>query len=124
MSIRNKQRGVSFFSLMIILIVAGIFFAVGMKLLPVYWDHGLVTSMMEELVEEPETKKDSPVETRNKISKRLRINQVKLPVQDAVGIAVKDGVKTITLQYNVTVPMFYNVDAVVKFHEQYEVIVR
>ena len=51
-------------------------------------------------------------------------NTKALPVQDAVGIVVKDGVKTITLQYNVTVPMFYNVDAVVKFHEQYEVIVR
>ncbi len=124
MSIRSKQRGVSFFSLMIILIVAGIFFAVGMKLFPVYWDHSLVTSMMEELVDEPETKKDSPTETRMKISKRLRINQVNLPVQDAVKIDIKEGVKTLTLEYNVTVPMFYNVDAVVKFHEQYEVIVR
>ncbi|MBN0989379.1 DUF4845 domain-containing protein [Amphritea pacifica] len=124
MSMRNKQRGVSFFSLMIILIVAGIFFAVGMKLFPVYWDHSLVTSMMEELVDEPETKKDSPTETRMKISKRLRINQVHLPVQDAITIDVKEGIKTLTLQYSVTVPMFYNVDAVVKFHEQYEVIVR
>jgi Tfp pilus assembly major pilin PilA len=121
---RNKQQGVSFFSLMIILIVAGIFFAVGMKLFPVYWDHSLVTSMMEELVDEPETKKDSPAETRLKISKRLRINQVNLPVQNAITIDVKEGIKTLTLQYDVTVPMFYNVDAVVKFHEQYEVVVR
>ncbi|MDO6564449.1 DUF4845 domain-containing protein [Amphritea sp. 1_MG-2023] len=124
MSIRNKQRGVSFFSLMIILIVAGVFFAVGMKLFPVYWDHSLVTSMMEELVEEPETKRDSPTETRMKVSKRLRINQVSLPVKDAVIIDEKEGVKNITLKYDVTVPMFYNVDAVVKFHEQYEVIIR
>ncbi|MBU2967538.1 DUF4845 domain-containing protein [Amphritea sp. 2_MG-2023] len=124
MSIRNKQRGVSFFSLMIILIVAGVFFAVGMKLFPVYWDHSLVTSMMEELVEEPETKKDSPNETRLKISKRLRINQVSLPVKDAIIIDEKEGVKNIILKYDVTVPMFYNVDAVVKFHEQYEVIIR
>ncbi|WP_417224960.1 DUF4845 domain-containing protein [Amphritea sp.] len=124
MSIRNKQQGVSFFALMIILIVAGVFFAVGMKLFPVYWDHSLVTSMMEELVEEPDTKKDNPAETRQKISKRLRINQVSLPVSDAVIIAEKEGVKLITLKYDVTVPMFYNVDAVVKFHEQYEVIIR
>ncbi|MBR9866307.1 MAG: DUF4845 domain-containing protein [Oceanospirillales bacterium] len=124
MSIRYRQRGVSFFSLMIILIVAGIFFAVGMKLFPAYWDHGLVTSMMEELVAEPETAKDSPTATRLKISKRLRINQVHLPVQEAIKIQEKEGVKTLTLQYDVTVPMFYNVDAVVKFHEQYEVIIR
>ena len=124
MSMLHKQRGVSFFSLMIILIVAGIFFAVGMKLFPVYWDHSLVTSMMEELVAEPETAKDSPTATRLKISKRLRINQVHLPVQEAIKIQEKEGVKTLTLQYDITVPMFYNVDAVVKFHEQYEVIIR
>jgi len=124
MSIRYRQQGVSFFSLLIILIVAGIFFSVGMKLFPAYWDHGLVTSMMEELVAEPETAKDSPTATRLKISKRLRINQVHLPVQEAIKIQEKEGVKTLTLQYDVTVPMFYNVDAVVKFHEQYEVIIR
>lgn len=124
MSVRNKQQGMSFFTLMIILIVAGVFFAVGIKLYPAYWDHGLVTSMMEELAVEPETKKDTPAETRLKISKRLLINQVNLPVNEAIKIDVSEGVKTLTLQYNVTVPMFYNVDAVVKFHEQYEVIVR
>lgn len=124
MSIRNKQQGVSFFSVMIILIVAGVFFAVGMKLFPAYWDHRLVTAMLDELVEEQETKKDTPMETRLKISKRLRINQVDLPVKDAIKIDVKEGVKNITLKYDVTVPMFYNVDAVVKFHEQYEVIIR
>ncbi|UTW03803.1 DUF4845 domain-containing protein [Amphritea atlantica] len=123
MSIRYRQRGVSFFSLIIILIVAGIFFSVGMKLFPAYWDHGLVTSMMEELVAEPETASDSPTATRLKISKRLRINQVRLS-KEAIKIQEREGVKTLTLQYDVTVPMFYNVDAVVKFHEKYEVIIR
>lgn len=124
MSMYKTQRGMSFFSLMIILIVAGVFLAVGMKLVPPYWDHSLVTSMMEELVEQPETKTDSPRDTRTKISKRLRINQVKLPSQDAIAIDVKEGIKTLTLKYDIIVPMFYNVDAVVKFNEQYEVIIR
>jgi Tfp pilus assembly protein PilE len=120
----KAQRGMSFFSLMIILIVAGIFLSVAFKLYPAYWDHGLVTSMMEELVEQPETKTDSPTETRSKIDKRLRINQVTLPSRKAVTIDVKEGVKTLTLKYDVIVPMFSNVDAVVKFNEQYEVIIR
>ncbi|MBQ0757478.1 MAG: DUF4845 domain-containing protein [Amphritea sp.] len=124
MSMYKTQRGVSFFSLMIILIVAGIFVSVGFKLYPPYWDHGLVTSMMEDLVEQPETKTDSPTETRSKIDKRLRINQVTLPSRKAITIDVKEGVKTITLKYDIIVPMFSNVDAVVKFNEQYEVIIR
>ncbi|BBB27368.1 DUF4845 domain-containing protein [Amphritea japonica] len=124
MSMYKSQRGMSFFSLMIILIVAGVFLSVAFKLYPPYWDHGLVTSMMEELVEQPETKTDSPTETRSKINKRLRINQVTLPSQEAITIVEEEGIKTLTLKYNIVVPMFYNVDAVVKFNEQYEVIIR
>ena len=123
MSMYKAQRGMSFFSLMIILIVAGVFLSVGFKLYPPYWDHSLVTSMMEELVEQPDTKTDSPSETRSKINKRLRINQVKLP-QTAITIDEKEGIKTLTLKYDVIVPMFSNVDAIVKFNEQYEVIIR
>ena len=124
MSMYKSQRGMSFFSLMIILIVAGVFLSVAFKLYPPYWDHGLVTSMMEELVEEPETSTDSHGETLLKIKKRLRINQVRLPSKDAITIVTKEGVKTLTLKYNIVVPMYYNVDAVVKFNEQYEVIIR
>ncbi len=123
MSMYKAQRGMSFFSLMIILIVAGVFLSVGFKLYPPYWDHSLVTSVMEELVEQPDTKTDSPSETRSKINKRLRINQVKLP-QTAITIDEKEGIKTLTLKYDVIVPMFSNVDAIVKFNEQYEVIIR
>ncbi|GGK81475.1 DUF4845 domain-containing protein [Amphritea balenae] len=124
MSMRNKQQGATFFSLMIILIVAGVFLAVGFKLYPPYWDHKLIVSVMTDLTENPDTREDSATEIRSKIMKRLRINQVKLPVQKAVKIDEKEGIKTIVLKYDVTVPMFYNVDAVVKFHEQYEVISR
>ena len=126
MSMRNKQKGMSFFALMIVLIIGGIFFSVGFKLYPAYWDNRLVTSVMDDLVEASETRDDSATEIRTKISKRLRINQVRLPVplEKAVVIEEDEGVKTITLKYDVIVPMFYNVDAVVKFHEQYEVISR
>lgn len=126
MSMRNKQKGMSFFSLLIVLIIGGIFFSVGFKLYPAYWDNRIVASVLEDLVENTDTRSDSATEIRTKISKRLRINQVRLPIplDNAVKIDVEEGVKTITLKYDVVVPMFYNVDAVVKFHEQYEVISR
>ena len=126
MSMRNKQQGMSFFSLIIILIIGGIFLSVGFKLYPAYWDNRLVTSVMEDLVASAETRDDSATQIRTKISKRLRINQVRLPIplKEAVVIEEDAGVKTITLKYDIVVPMFYNVDAVVKFHEQYEVISR
>lgn len=123
MSMCKSQRGISFFSLLVILVVAGMFLSVGFKLYSPYWNHSQVSSIMEDLTHELDTKTDTPRETRLKISKRLLINQIKLP-PGAVVIKIHEGVKTLTLKYNIVVPMYYNVDAVVKFNEQYEVIIR
>lgn len=124
MTVLAKQKGMTFFSLMIVLIVAGVFFSVGFKLYPAYWDNHLVKSVLTDLVAEDATRDDSVHEIRSKIQKRLRINQVKLPSQEAITFNTDEGVRTITLAYEVQVPMFYNVDALVKFNDQYKVILR
>ena len=56
------------------------------------------------------------------LSKKFRINQVKLPYPDALVITKEKGVIYFTLDYEIRVPMFYNVDAMVKFEKQYEAI--
>lgn len=123
MSTYKTQRGMSYSLLLVLLIVAGIFFAIGMKLLSPYQDNRVITSMMEGLVEEPETAIDTQRGTRLKINKRLLINQVRLP-KGAITMDDNEGVRTFTVKYDVTVPMFYNVDALVKFNEQYKVTLR
>jgi len=124
MALRNKQQGATFFSIMIVLIVAGIFLAVGFKLYPPYYDHYLIKSVVSDMVENTEEASKSAGEFRSTLNKRLRINQVKLPTKEALTFVRDEGITTITLKYSVTVPMFYNVDALVKFDEQYEVISR
>lgn len=57
---------------------------------------------------------------RNNINKRLTINQVKLPSPEALTIVNEQGVIKFTINYEQRVPMFYNIDAVVKFNDYYE----
>lgn len=124
MVLRNRQQGATFFSTMIVLIVAGVFLAVGFKLYPAYYDHYLINSVVGDVAATPEEVSKPVNEIRNTLSKRLRINQVKLPAKEALKFTRDEGVMTISLKYDVRVPMFFNVDALVKFDEQYEVISR
>lgn len=124
MAVHNTQRGASFFSMMIVLIVAGIFLSVGFKLYPAYWDHYLIKSVVTELAENRDEASLPVAEVKLLLSKRFRINQVNLPSPEALTIERDEGIITISLNYQVQVPMFSNVDALVKFDEQFEVISR
>lgn len=119
---RKQQQGASFFSILIILIVAGIFFTVGFKLYPAYVDYATVDSVLTDVIEDREQLKQSPKQLRNNMNKKFRINQVKLPAKDSLLITKDKGVVRMVLNYEVRIHMFKNVDAVVKFDKQYEAI--
>lgn len=119
---RAAERGASITSILVTLMVAGIFFAVGFKLYTPYWEHGTVTAVIEGVVNDLEELKKPEAMIRRDIDRRFRINQVSLPERDDLKIELREGVLHFDLQYERRVPMFYNVDAVVKFEEHYEVI--
>jgi hypothetical protein len=45
-----------------------------------------------------------------------------LPERDALQVRLEEGILYFDLAYEVRVPMFYNVDAVVKFEDHYQVV--
>ena len=121
----GRQRGISFFNLLIVLLVGGIFFTVGFKLFTPYADHETFKSILESITEDrEEMKKDLSTIKRN-IDRRFTINQVRLPKYAPDGetpsllIKQKESEVFFTLDYEIRVPMFYNVDAVVEFKEEY-----
>jgi len=119
---RSNERGASILATLIVIMVAGVFFTVGFKLYTPYMDHWTIKSIVENLtLDQDEIKKPIP-EIRRDIERRLHINQVRLPEREDLKIEVKEGVLHFDLKYERRVPMFHNVDAVVKFEEHFEVI--
>lgn len=118
--LRNRQKGASFLSIMLVLIIGGVFFSVGFKLYPAYWDYKLVDSVLTDVSSSPDELAKPVTQLRRDIQKKLHINQVRLPSKEALVIEQDKGVIRFTLDYEARVPMFYNVDAVVKFNKQYE----
>lgn len=120
--VAQYQRGASLLSTLIALIVAGIFFSVGFKLFTPYKDHATIDSIISNMVEDPDEMSGSIRDIRTGLDKRFLINQVKLPNRDSLDIRLEEGVLYFDLKYEERVPMFYNVDAMVKFEEHYEAV--
>lgn len=120
--VAHFQRGASFSSTLITLMVAGIFFAVGFKLFSAYWDHATINSIVKSTSEDPDEIAKSIRDLRRDLDKKFYINQVELPEKDSLKVRLEEGVIHFDLVYEVRVPMFYNVDALVMFEEHYEAI--
>ena len=110
----KKQTGSSAWSTLI-LVLALIFIAVTiMKLWAPYYDDLAVKTALKNVADETETRAMSPKEIRQTINKRLQVNQVNLNAED-IHIKKEDGEVNIDIIYERRVPMYGNVDAMVKF---------
>mgnify|MGYP006000991253 CR=1 FL=1 len=118
----RHEKGASFFSTLIVLMMAGSLLATAFKIYQPYLDHMAVKTVLENItVDYDELRK--PVATiRSDINQRLYINQVSLPSQEALSITDDKGLLKFDLKYEVRLPMFFNVDAVIKFAEYYEAV--
>lgn len=118
-STRKQQKGASIFAIIVLLIIAGFFFSVGFKLYPAYFDNKLVDSVLTEMIGNNDELNQSKFLIKRTVQRKFTVNQIRLP-KEALKI-IKEGNKVILdLDYQVRVPMFANVDAMVKFKKKYE----
>jgi hypothetical protein len=116
----KKQRGASFYSILLFLIVLGTVVSVGLKLWSPYMDHRAIDTVIRDVSLNPAELAKKPKDLRRDIDKKIGINYVSLPDRDALKISREKGIIYFDLKYEVRVPMFFNVDAVVMFEEHYE----
>ncbi|MGB1062342.1 MAG: DUF4845 domain-containing protein, partial [Ketobacter sp.] len=92
-----------------------------MKLWAPYFDDMAVKTALKNLSEEETTRSMAPNEIRNTLNKRLSVNGVKLEKEEVV-IKKEDGEILINVIYERRIPMYGNVDAMLKF--QHDVAVK
>ena len=85
-----------------------------MKLWAPYFEDMAVKTALKNLAEEDATRAMSPKEIRSTLNKRLDVNGVEL-AKDEVLIKKEEGTILINVIYERRVPMYGNVDAVLKF---------
>ncbi|WP_051222099.1 DUF4845 domain-containing protein [Neptunomonas japonica] len=119
----KQEKGASFFGMLIVLMMAGSLLATAFKIYQPYLDHMTIKSVVENITQDYDVLRKPIATIKSDVNKRLYINQVSLPTQEALTIVNDKGVLTFNLQYETRLPMFFNVDAVVKFSESYEAVI-
>lgn len=105
MSLRKRQRGLSFLSLMAIVGILGFSAVIGLKLFPIYMDSWKIDGVMEAVISQPGINEQSRKEIFDALMKRLDIDAV-----DAVNYRNSDALTITKRKNNVTINIFYRVE--------------
>lgn len=115
----STQSGLTLTSFLIVLCVVGFFIYIGMKLFPVYTEYYSVVVDMKGLAAEPDVKKMSPEQVRDRLSRRFSMSYVESVKPENVKITRKDGYQ-LTVAYEVRRNLIYNLDFVAVFDKTVE----
>jgi hypothetical protein len=111
----SKQKGVSKFGMLMVFILVATFFTFGLKVVPLYVDHNLITGVCEELIESGEATNMTLTEIRERVGNTLRINNVTGFDLSDIRLRKESDKPIITIAYERRVELAANLDVVAKF---------
>ena len=119
MSFRNRQRGIGFLGLIVLLGVLGFTAVIGLKLFPVYMDSWKIDGVMKAVIKEPDIKEQSRQEIIEMMLKRLDIEAVDslnyTNYKDRLSISKRKNNVTINVTYEITTPLVGNLSLLAAF---------
>jgi hypothetical protein len=117
---RKGQRGASSMVMLIIALFFGSLLTLAVKLGPVYLDDMTIRGTLEDLEGTDDIAKMQPREIRTLVNKRLIVNNIRNFDADSMTIKKDGDQATILVDYQVSVDIISNIDAVVHFQYSYE----
>ena len=104
----------------LIVMMGGVLISSALKLMPHFLDNRLVTSTVADVVYSPEVLDMSKNEIISKISKSLSMNNVRSVDADAIKVDHQRDRVLISVDYEVRVNLFSNIDAVAVFKKEFD----
>jgi len=111
----KEQAGVSKFGMLIVFILIVAFLTFGLKVVPLYVDHNLITGICEELIENGEAENMTTNDIRQRVANTLRINNIRDFDLSAITTRRENDQAIITISYERRVELVANLDVVAKF---------
>ena len=115
---RRHQSGMTFTSFVIVAAVVCFFLFIGMKLFPMYQEFFAVKSSMKSLAAEPNIGNEDPIQIKEKFIKRMDMNFSETVKRENISFENINNTQVMHVDYEVRVPMVYNLDIVGKFSTQ------
>ena len=120
MLLKNKQKGLTGVSIMVILVVIAFVAIIFLKIMPVYFDAFKVGDVVSGMKEERGLADKTNNEITTMILKRLDVNMVSDVTKDNIFIEKIKNEVLIDVEYEVRKQMFGNLDIVVSFKKSVE----
>lgn len=112
----SKQRGITFWGLSFLAIIFGFFVFLFLKLLPPYMEYGKVKTALENVAHQPEAGNMERAEIMAALDRRFSIEDVnRVDLKKNLSVEKKPGVTIMRISYEVRVPLFYQVSALLEF---------
>ena len=111
----REQASVSNFGLFVGFILIMSFITFGLKVVPLYVDHNLISGVYEELIENGEAANMTITEIRQRVSNTLRINNVTDFDLSSITTRKENDQAIIIIAYERRVELAANLDVVAKF---------
>ena len=117
----KRQLGISKLALLLLLAVVGFFLLCAFRLIPVYLDDRYIQTALRTLDEGGESVAEmSDREIRKKIGRFFTVNNVRSQSADAIEIDRSQDSVLVIMNYEVRVPIIYNIDAVLTFNNVWD----
>lgn len=117
MNRRRQQLGMSLLGMLIIVIMAGFFVMSAIRMAPAYFEYLSVRDIISRTAVDPESADENIGDIRRKFQAIFHTNQITWLKAQEVDIFRKDGKTYIDARYEVRLPMFWRIDAVLKFDD-------
>lgn len=120
---RQHQTGMSMLSFVMLAGVAVVLGTMAVKLTPIYIDYWSLSNVIEDVVTESNGDETSPAQVRQALQRRFITNRIESVSLRDITIKNNDKGILIDASYEKRVPLFINIDAVVKFDEaQFQIL--
>lgn len=120
MQLKNKQKGLTGISIMVILVAIAFAAVIFLKIMPIYFDSFKVGDVVSAMKDERSLGDKSNKEITSMILKRLDVNMVTDVTSEHVFIEKTKNNIFIDVEYEVRKPMFGNLDVIVSFKKSVE----
>ena len=120
----HAQKGMSFFSWLVVLILIAFFASAAFKLIPHYMDNKALEKAIMAVEKDKATgdKVDTVADFYTHISKSMQINSIRdLKMDDIMEVTQVNNDFVVLLKYEAHEPLIKNIDLVVTFDKEYRV---
>lgn len=116
----GQQSGASFFAIVIVLVLVGLFLLSALKVAPSYMDNNVIVNAMEGIASNNDMREMSLADIRGELQKSLLTNSIRDFSMANVVLTREGNLNYIDINYESRVPLFYNISVVVSFENRFD----